>query len=212
MRRHGTSWQTVDFNWVNPIKLSPAGARVSGVSRRTLRAWHSWRSRTIGIGNSTARRIGRTARSRLTTAISWVERQPDTLRSSAESMRRRPPSSMRPCAWSVTSKSPTCWPPAHWSKLARAPAPERKRRFTRQTRSGCNIRPVNAHTAVYLAQGYAAAAQPDSAIRWLERYSPVEDLHFQTHLRCDPPFDPIRRDRRFQALLRRPPRLQGTGC
>jgi len=77
---------------------------------------------------------------------------------------------------------------------------------------GLHYTPANAHTAVYLAQGYAAAAQPDSAIRWLERYSPVEDLHFQTHLRCDPPFDPIRRDRRFQALLRRPPRLQGTGC
>jgi Tfp pilus assembly protein PilF len=77
---------------------------------------------------------------------------------------------------------------------------------------GLQYTPVNAHTAVYLAQGYAAAAQPDSAIRWLERYSPVEDLHFQTHLRCDPPLDPIRRDRRFQALLRRPPSLQGTGC
>jgi tetratricopeptide (TPR) repeat protein len=72
--------------------------------------------------------------------------------------------------------------------------------------------PVNVHTAIFLAQGYAAVAQSDSAIRWLERYSPVEDLHFQVHLRCDPPFDPIRRNPRFQALLRRPPNLQGTGC
>jgi tRNA A-37 threonylcarbamoyl transferase component Bud32/tetratricopeptide (TPR) repeat protein len=72
--------------------------------------------------------------------------------------------------------------------------------------------PVNSHTALFLAQGFAAAAQPDSAIGWLERYSPAEDLHFQTHLRCDPPFDPIRRDHRFQALIRRPPMLQGTGC
>jgi len=71
---------------------------------------------------------------------------------------------------------------------------------------------INAHTAVYLAHGYAAAAETDKALRWLERYSPVEDLHFQTHLRCDPPFDPIRRSPRFQALLRRPPNLQGTGC
>jgi Tfp pilus assembly protein PilF len=71
---------------------------------------------------------------------------------------------------------------------------------------------VNAHTAVYLSQGHAAAAQADDALKWLERYSPVEDLHFQTHLRCDPSFDPIRHERRFQALLRRPPNLQGTGC
>jgi tetratricopeptide (TPR) repeat protein len=96
---------------------------------------------------------------------------------------------------------------------ARAGARAKARATLHQADSiGLKYTPVNAHTAVYLAQGYAAAAQPDSAIRWLERYSPVEDLHFQTHLRCDPPFDPIRRDRRFQALLRRPPSLQGTGC
>jgi serine/threonine protein kinase/uncharacterized protein (DUF1330 family) len=71
---------------------------------------------------------------------------------------------------------------------------------------------INAHTAVYLSQGYVAAAQTEKALQLLERYSPVEDLHFQTHLRCDPPFDPIRRSSRFQALLRRPPNLQGTGC
>jgi serine/threonine protein kinase len=71
---------------------------------------------------------------------------------------------------------------------------------------------INAHSAVYISQGYVAAGQTDKALRWLERYSPVEDLHFQTHLRCDPPFDPIRRSPRFQALLRRPPNLQGTGC
>ena len=71
---------------------------------------------------------------------------------------------------------------------------------------------INAHTAVYLSQAFAATAQTETALEWLERYSPVDDMHFQTHLRCDPPFDPIRRHPRFQALLRRPPNLQGTGC
>ena len=92
-------------------------------------------------------------------------------------------------------------------------AVEKARATLRQADSiAAQFSDVNAHTAVYLSQGHAAAAQFDIALKWLERYSPVEDLHFQTHLRCDPPFDPIRQQRRFQALLRRPPNLQGTGC
>ncbi len=73
--------------------------------------------------------------------------------------------------------------------------------------------PVNPlHSAVYLAQAYAAVGQADRAVAWLERYSPTDHLHFQLHLRCDPPFDPIRREPRFQALLRRPATQQGSGC
>ena len=61
--------------------------------------------------------------------------------------------------------------------------------------------PVSPHMAVYLAEAYAALGDPNHAIAWLRRYSPREDLHFQLHLRCDPPFDPIARDPRFRSLL-----------
>src|SRR4029079_15268629 len=50
---------------------------------------------------------------------------------------------------------------------------------------------IKAHTVVYISHGYVAIVQTDKALKLLERYSPVEDLHFQTHLRCDPPLDPI---------------------
>jgi serine/threonine protein kinase/tetratricopeptide (TPR) repeat protein len=61
--------------------------------------------------------------------------------------------------------------------------------------------PAPLHTAVSLAQVYAALGDPNHAIAWLRRYTPREDLHFQLHLRCDPPFDPIAREPGFQALL-----------
>ncbi len=70
----------------------------------------------------------------------------------------------------------------------------------------------NAHTAVYVAQAYAAVGEPDQAVAWLTRYAPRGDIHFQFHLRCDPPFDPIRGDRRFQALLVTPSPPPGQGC
>jgi tetratricopeptide (TPR) repeat protein len=59
----------------------------------------------------------------------------------------------------------------------------------------------NAHTAVYVAQAYAAVGEPDQAVPWLTRYVPRGDIHFRFHLRCDPPFDPLRDDARFRALL-----------
>jgi tetratricopeptide (TPR) repeat protein len=61
--------------------------------------------------------------------------------------------------------------------------------------------PAPLHTAVFLAHVYAALGDPNHAVAWLRRYSPREDLHFQLHLRCDPPFDPIVRDPGFQSLL-----------
>jgi tetratricopeptide (TPR) repeat protein len=70
--------------------------------------------------------------------------------------------------------------------------------------------PTAVHTAVYLAQAYAALGDTGWALGWLGRYQPVEDAHFQLHLRCDPSFDPIADDPRFLRLLARsrPPR----GC
>lgn len=70
----------------------------------------------------------------------------------------------------------------------------------------------NAHTAVYVAQAYAAVGEPDQAVAWLTRYEPRGDNHFQFHLRCDPPFDPIRNDARFRALLVTPSPPPGQGC
>jgi tetratricopeptide (TPR) repeat protein len=61
--------------------------------------------------------------------------------------------------------------------------------------------PLQAHLAVYVAQAHAALGEKGPAETWLERYVPTADLHFQLHLRCDPPFDPLRGDRRFRALL-----------
>jgi hypothetical protein len=54
---------------------------------------------------------------------------------------------------------------------------------------------------VYLAHVYAALGDVRSAVNWLSRYQPRGDLHFQHHLRCDPPFDPISSEPAFRALL-----------
>jgi len=63
-----------------------------------------------------------------------------------------------------------------------------------------------------LAQAYAALGDAGRAVGWLSRYTPGDDRHFQLHLRCDPPFDPIARDSRFRALLIRPRPEGKRGC
>ena len=72
--------------------------------------------------------------------------------------------------------------------------------------------PAPAHTAVFLAHAHVALGRTDRAIWWLERYQPLEDTHFQLHLRCDPPFDPIADDPRFRRLLAHPRPPRGRGC
>lgn len=72
--------------------------------------------------------------------------------------------------------------------------------------------PFPLHTAVSLAQVYAALGEVDRAVQWLTRYATRRDLHFQLHLRCDPPFDPIRGDQRFRSLLISPAPPPGRGC
>lgn len=73
-------------------------------------------------------------------------------------------------------------------------------------------RPTPLHTAVYLAHAYAAMGQPERALTWLGRYEIPRDLHFQLHLRCDPPLEALHSLPRFRALLLRPPPRPGTGC
>ena len=67
------------------------------------------------------------------------------------------------------------------------------------------------HPVVFVAQVYSALGDVDHTVKWLARFQPRGSLHFQLHLRCDPPFDPIRRDKRFQALLV-PPVTSGRDC
>jgi tetratricopeptide (TPR) repeat protein len=72
--------------------------------------------------------------------------------------------------------------------------------------------PVPSHTAVYIAQVHAALGDRELALAWLTRFQPRGDLHFQLHLRCDPPFDPLHADPRFRALLVMPLPPPGKGC
>ena len=72
--------------------------------------------------------------------------------------------------------------------------------------------PPSLHLAVYIAQPYAALGDREHALGWLERYRPSTDLHFQLHIRCDPPFDPIASERRFKALLVIPRPAASKGC
>jgi Tfp pilus assembly protein PilF len=64
--------------------------------------------------------------------------------------------------------------------------------------------PPQLHTVVYLAQAHAALGEADQANAVLTRFEPRRDLHFQLHLRCDPPLDPLRPDQGFQSLILAP--------
>jgi tetratricopeptide (TPR) repeat protein len=72
--------------------------------------------------------------------------------------------------------------------------------------------PVPLHTSVFLAQAYAALGDADHAIAWLQRYTPTQDLHFQLHLRCDPPYAAIEGEPRFRSLLVVPRPSPSRGC
>ena len=52
--------------------------------------------------------------------------------------------------------------------------------------------PMPLHTAVYVAQAWAELGESGQVVRRLDKYDRPGDLHFQLHLRCDPPFDRIR--------------------
>ncbi len=72
--------------------------------------------------------------------------------------------------------------------------------------------PLSSHTAVYLARAYVAVGESGRAIEWLARYEAPRDLHFQVHLRCDPPLAPLHSNPRFRALLEIPRPPPGRGC
>jgi tRNA A-37 threonylcarbamoyl transferase component Bud32/tetratricopeptide (TPR) repeat protein len=60
---------------------------------------------------------------------------------------------------------------------------------------------VSLHVAEDAAKSYAALGDVDGALRWLARYPVPRDLHFQLHLRCEPPLAVLARDARFRAML-----------
>jgi len=72
--------------------------------------------------------------------------------------------------------------------------------------------PPPLHAVVFMGQVYAELGDVDKAVAWLKRHQPERGLHFQLHLRCDPPFDSIARDQRFRSLLSSPRPLPGRGC
>ena len=75
------------------------------------------------------------------------------------------------------------------------------RRLVAEAKTRGDSLALDVHNAVNIAASYAALGDVKRALRWLERFRPVRDLHFQLHLRRDPPLDPLRREPRFQALL-----------
>jgi tetratricopeptide (TPR) repeat protein len=85
---------------------------------------------------------------------------------------------------------------------ARAGAEARAREILRRADSlGAGYSPTPLHTALYLAIAHASVGDAAGAVGWLRRYAPTEDLHFQLHLRCDPPLDRLRGDSGFRAIL-----------
>ena len=64
--------------------------------------------------------------------------------------------------------------------------------------------PATLHPTVFVAGAYAALGDVGRAVEVLARFQPRASLHFQIHLRCDPPFDAIRANPKFQALMIKP--------
>ena len=88
---------------------------------------------------------------------------------------------------------------------ARAGASDEARGLLQRAESlAARYTPAPLHTAVWMAEAYAGLGDRDRAIEWLERYTPAADLHYQNHLRCDPPFAPIENEERFRSLLLTP--------
>jgi tetratricopeptide (TPR) repeat protein len=96
---------------------------------------------------------------------------------------------------------------------ARAGDARQARALVRQAESlAPSYSPAPLHTVIYMAEAYAGLGDADRAVAWLRGYTPRGDLHFQLHLRCDPPLAPIETDPRFAALLLTPRPGGSRGC
>jgi Tfp pilus assembly protein PilF len=76
------------------------------------------------------------------------------------------------------------------SGLARVAAargdPEAARSHTQRTASLADSLHPTKHESVLVAEAFAAIGDTTAALRWLNRYQPRADLHFQLHLKKDP--------------------------
>jgi tetratricopeptide (TPR) repeat protein/predicted Ser/Thr protein kinase len=61
--------------------------------------------------------------------------------------------------------------------------------------------PTPLHTAVFLGAAYAQLGDVERALSWLKRYPVQADLHFQLHLRCEPPLAVLEKEARYRAML-----------
>ncbi len=77
---------------------------------------------------------------------------------------------------------------------------------------GASYRPTPLHTAIDIAEAYASLHDADGAYAWLARVEQPHDLHFQLHLRCDAPLDPIAADPRVRKLLLTPRPAHTATC
>ena len=87
---------------------------------------------------------------------------------------------------------------------------EAKRYLARAESLNTAYVPIPLHNQLYTSQAYAALGDRDRAIALLRQHQSLEEMHFQLHLRCDPPFAPLERDPRFRALLLKP--RPSRGC
>ena len=169
-------------------------------------------SATTGVTSTTARRGGRTAPSRSSRTTCWPGARWATSPSSEATSREggRPSTRRERLSTDVEvvnalagSALAEARAGAHGRRGAFSSGPSRWPPATRRPR--CTPRCI-------LAQAYAGLGDADHAIAWLRRYTPRNDLHFQLHLRCDPPFAPIETDPRFRSLLLAPRPAGSQGC
>ena len=68
--------------------------------------------------------------------------------------------------------------------------------------------PPPTHLAVWMAEAHVEAGDVSGGLQWLRQFPNRADLHYQVHLRCDPPFGKLAGNPEFKAMLLPPI----TGC
>ena len=205
----GLSLGRVRATW---MARSRPGAAPSRRTRPTPRGWHSLASATTCVISMTARHAGRTARSLSSRITCWAGPRVGTSRSSRGDFARGRAAFEAARRLSTDVEVPNALAGSALAEARAGASREARSILQRADSLAARYEPAPLHTAVYLAHAYAALGDADHAIAWLRRYTPRNDLHFQQHLRCDPPFTPIQRDPRFRSLLLAPRPETPGGC